>query len=885
MSESAAATPEARSRRSTLYPRGSVEFSPVLDDALPSASTARSRGRQSRSTSKTDGGTGRHGTLELSESATTPVKRWLGRPLLDSETCLTSPVTSALLGGADAPLQARSPNDGLSSSPDDRFQGDELDLGRTPRASSGGASGAKVAKRRSGCRQDCSLFKLTRRFLDLVFKTDDGLLDLNAVAERLGVKKRRIYDITNVLEGVGIIEKQGKNHIRWKGMGESAAGNPDTRKTALAAVNRDASGEAPAKTETATVQRAGLTTDGNAVVCGVDLAADQEILRLREEILELEKSDRLLDEQIRILRDDLRRLSTSEKVMRYAYLTDEDILSLSIFQKHMVIAVQAPPGTELLWGDDPKARNRASKAVVYQLHVRSSGGAIECYLLSAGIGGEHRRHAGAALTSNLSLQSNGPDRARICNERAPVAERNGMDVADGSWVPALRRRAHKKDPRVPPDANAAPWRAAAPQKLGAEAAIYNSLQAALPDRGHNPIAALTFDTQLANNRDCNADVEASAFDEAALRADIEEFEAPAQSYASWGSGAPLSIPASPTGSSRTLEAVDGIVELASPLRCMAPSGSSPTRLSFAATAGGGLATMPSAGHDGIRPFPMRSVCREPGIRTSLDASSATSIATTVTIEQSSAAFMYTAAANARQGGPGKRSNGSASAVASAAVAGAASSAAPCQHGVRIARLNTERRDASPVALRTHFVGDDVDDRTRPEHVAYGAPDPEGHTTPPRYKHLHAVGEDAVDDFHGEVLNLRRQQERGETLHPGTVSPGGTLKLRRASSPYASPLIDGVQRFSPFRRGAVGAGLHLDYELDGSFSGMLACVSGGALTRSPSPPLLQDLAVESLLLDHTRDRAICGNSSSGGVGGSNLMDLFISTEPDFERSLS
>lgn len=30
------------------------------------------------------------------------------------------------------------------------------------------------------------------------------------------VQKRRIYDITNVLEGIGLIEKTAKNHIRWK---------------------------------------------------------------------------------------------------------------------------------------------------------------------------------------------------------------------------------------------------------------------------------------------------------------------------------------------------------------------------------------------------------------------------------------------------------------------------------------------------------------------------------------------------------------------------------------------------------------------------------------------------------------------------------------------
>uniref|UniRef100_A0A1I8FTE3 E2F_TDP domain-containing protein n=1 Tax=Macrostomum lignano TaxID=282301 RepID=A0A1I8FTE3_9PLAT len=45
-----------------------------------------------------------------------------------------------------------------------------------------------------------------------------GVLDLKAAAEYLRVgQKRRIYDITNVLEGIGLIEKRSKNCVQWKG--------------------------------------------------------------------------------------------------------------------------------------------------------------------------------------------------------------------------------------------------------------------------------------------------------------------------------------------------------------------------------------------------------------------------------------------------------------------------------------------------------------------------------------------------------------------------------------------------------------------------------------------------------------------------------------------
>lgn len=40
---------------------------------------------------------------------------------------------------------------------------------------------------------------------------------MNDCAQQLQVPKRRIYDITNVLEGVGLLRKRSKNTVSWKG--------------------------------------------------------------------------------------------------------------------------------------------------------------------------------------------------------------------------------------------------------------------------------------------------------------------------------------------------------------------------------------------------------------------------------------------------------------------------------------------------------------------------------------------------------------------------------------------------------------------------------------------------------------------------------------------
>lgn len=61
-----------------------------------------------------------------------------------------------------------------------------------------------------------SLGELTRKFIQLIRDSKDNLsVDLNEAAVKLDVQKRRIYDITNVLEGIGLIEKTIKNKIKW----------------------------------------------------------------------------------------------------------------------------------------------------------------------------------------------------------------------------------------------------------------------------------------------------------------------------------------------------------------------------------------------------------------------------------------------------------------------------------------------------------------------------------------------------------------------------------------------------------------------------------------------------------------------------------------------
>ena len=66
-----------------------------------------------------------------------------------------------------------------------------------------------------------SLGLMTRNFTNLLQASVSGTLDLNDAAVQLGCHKRRIYDITNVLEGIGLIEKRNKNTVVWTGSSSS----------------------------------------------------------------------------------------------------------------------------------------------------------------------------------------------------------------------------------------------------------------------------------------------------------------------------------------------------------------------------------------------------------------------------------------------------------------------------------------------------------------------------------------------------------------------------------------------------------------------------------------------------------------------------------------
>ncbi|KAK8546259.1 hypothetical protein V6N12_027054 [Hibiscus sabdariffa] len=183
------------------------------------------------------------------------------------------------------------------------------------------------------CRYDNSLGFLTKKFINLIKHAEDGILDLNKAAETLEVQKRRIYDITNVLEGIGLIEKTLKNKIRWKGVDDSRPGEAD-----------------------------------------IDLSV------LQAEIENLTMEEHTLDEQIREMQERLRDLSENENNQKWLFVTEEDIKGLPCFQNETLIAIKAPHGTTLEVPDPDEAVDYPQRR--YRMILRSTMGSIDVYLVS-----------------------------------------------------------------------------------------------------------------------------------------------------------------------------------------------------------------------------------------------------------------------------------------------------------------------------------------------------------------------------------------------------------------------------------------------------------------------------------------------------------------------
>jgi transcription factor E2F3 len=136
-------------------------------------------------------------------------------------------------------------------------------------------------------------------------------------------QKRRIYDITNVLEGIHLIKKKSMNNVQWIGCS--------------------------------------LSEDGGMLA---------QCQGLSKEVTKLSQEEKKLDQLIRSCTGNLKLLTEDSENQRLAYVTYQDIRKISGLKDQTVIVVKAPPETRLV----------PDSIESLQIHLASTQGPIEVYL-------------------------------------------------------------------------------------------------------------------------------------------------------------------------------------------------------------------------------------------------------------------------------------------------------------------------------------------------------------------------------------------------------------------------------------------------------------------------------------------------------------------------
>lgn len=220
-------------------------------------------------------------------------------------------------------------------------------------------SPVSVSKARASpsSRYDSSLGLLTKKFVELLQgqQARGDSLDLNQAAVTLSVQKRRIYDITNVLEGIGLIEKKSKNNIAWRGAAASALST---------SVSRHGEGS----------------------------VHSEDMRQLKQEMEDLKQEERDVKGHIQSMTALLQQ--EGEQNTGLMYVTQEDLGKLPCYDAQTVIAIRAPQGTTLEVPDPDEGMANGERR--YQIQLVSSNGPVDIYLVNAPEQGEGGEGGGGA---------------------------------------------------------------------------------------------------------------------------------------------------------------------------------------------------------------------------------------------------------------------------------------------------------------------------------------------------------------------------------------------------------------------------------------------------------------------------------------------------------
>lgn len=146
-----------------------------------------------------------------------------------------------------------------------------------------------------------TLVTLTQDFLNVLTSAEGKEVDLSQLENELGVSKRRLYDVTNVLTGIGVVERSGKAKVKWTGS---------------------------------------ATTTFETEI--------QQVLKKEAEV----------DSMLQFVSDELDSIFLSQDFIDYGWVTNEDVLSLDPDSNLSLFSLKGPPDLTIENPEDEDGSHR-----------------------------------------------------------------------------------------------------------------------------------------------------------------------------------------------------------------------------------------------------------------------------------------------------------------------------------------------------------------------------------------------------------------------------------------------------------------------------------------------------------------------------------------------
>ena len=215
-----------------------------------------------------------------------------------------------------------------------------------------------------------SLASLTVRFVELLnsvsISDPHAELDLNVAMKHLGVQKRRLYDVTNVLEGIGLIKKKNKNQVSW------------------------------AKRKSEPVIQVG----------GIQGQTQNDISLLKSQSVDLDVHIELLSKQVKdytLLSQVDNAASSQRKNDSNLYVTKQEVASLQNYANDTVIAIRAPSGTGLEVPNPDDGMRPGMRRFQIYLTSPPNRGQVKVFLVQHGEKKEHNQEQKLSSAQQVTI--------------------------------------------------------------------------------------------------------------------------------------------------------------------------------------------------------------------------------------------------------------------------------------------------------------------------------------------------------------------------------------------------------------------------------------------------------------------------------------------------